>query len=195
MEVTNAASPLSDGTFKALRDYIYEKTGIYVPDSKKYFLENRLARRITENKLLSYDDYLPFLRAKGDAELKILYCVITTNETYFFREPQQFDVFTKHILPRILDRKKNKEIRVWSAACSSGEEPYTVAAILKETMPAVRADIIGSDISDGVLESARRGAYSSYAVRIVPPYYQQKYFRNSGEIYEFDESLRKTVGF
>ncbi len=188
-------SSLQDATFKSLRDYIYEHTGIYVPDTKKYFLENRLARRITDNKLSGYEEYLPFLRSKGESELKILYGVITTNETYFFREPQQFDVFTKHILPRVLDRKRNKEIRVWSAACSSGEEPYTVAAILKETAPAVRADIVGSDISDGVLESARRGVYSSYAVRIVPPYYQQKYFRCNGETYEFDESLRKAVRF
>lgn len=194
--MTQANVPsLQDATFKALRDYIYEHTGIYVPDTKKYFLENRLARRITDNKLPGYEEYLPFLRSKGESELKILYGVITTNETYFFREPQQFDVFTKHILPRVLDRKRNKEIRVWSAACSSGEEPYTVAAILKETAPAVRADIIGSDISDGVLESARRGIYSSYAVRIVPPYYQQKYFRCNGETFEFDDSLRKAVRF
>lgn len=193
--MTQQAFALQDATFKALRDYIYERTGIFVPDTKKYFLENRLARRITDNKLSGYDDYLPFLRSRGDGELKILYGVITTNETYFFREPQQFDVFTKHVLPRVLDRKRNKEIRVWSAACSSGEEPYTVAAILKETAPAVRAEIIGSDISDGVLESAKRGIYSSYAVRIVPPYYQQKYFRCAGETYEIDESLRKSVRF
>jgi chemotaxis protein methyltransferase CheR len=194
--MTQATAPsLQDATFKALRDYIYERTGIFVPDSKKYFLENRLARRITDNKLPGYEAYLQLLRSKGESELKALFGVITTNETYFFREPQQFDVFTKHILPRVLDRKRNKEIRVWSAACSSGEEPYTVAAILKETAPTVRADIIGSDISDGVLDSARRGIYSSYAVRIVPPYYQQKYFRCNGETYEFDESLRKTVRF
>lgn len=194
--MTQTTAPaLQDATFKGLRDYIYERTGIYVPDTKKYFLENRLARRITDNKLAGFDDYLPFLRSRGEAELKILYGVVTTNETYFFREPQQFDVFTKHVLPRVLDRKRNKEIRVWSAACSSGEEPYTVAAILKETVPAVRTDIIGTDISEGVLESARRGIYSSYAVRIVPPYYQQKYFRANGETYEFDESLRKAVRF
>jgi chemotaxis protein methyltransferase CheR len=189
------APSLQDATFRALRDYIYGQTGIFVPDSKKYFLENRLSRRIAENRLTCFEEYLSFLLSQGNGELKSLYGAVTTNETYFFREPQQFDVFTKHILPRVLDRKRNKEIRVWSAACSSGEEPYTVAAILKETAPLVRAEIIGSDISDGVLESARRGVYSSYAVRIVPPYYQQKYFRNLGDTYEFDEGIRKSVKF
>ncbi|MEW6719458.1 MAG: protein-glutamate O-methyltransferase CheR [Thermodesulfobacteriota bacterium] len=193
--MNQAAYSLQDGTFRDLRDYIYAQTGIFVPDSKKYFLENRLSRRIQENKLSGFDEYLPFLRSNGNGELKVLFGAVTTNETYFFREPQQFDVFTKHVLPRVLDRKRNKEIRVWSAACSSGEEPYTVAAILKETAPTVRADIIGSDISEGVLQSARRGIYSSYAVRIVPPYYQQKYFRSAGETYEFDASLRNTVKF
>ncbi|MBP2675135.1 MAG: chemotaxis protein methyltransferase 2 [Deltaproteobacteria bacterium] len=193
--MTQTTPALQDASFRSLRDYIYEQTGIFVPDSKKYFLENRLSRRVQENKLASFDDYLPFIRSNGNCELKILFGAVTTNETYFFREPQQFDVFTKHVLPRVLDRKRNKEIRVWSAACSSGEEAYTVAAILKETAPTVRADIIGSDISEGVLESARRGVYSSYSVRIVPPYYQQKYFRNSGDTYEFDEALRRTVRF
>jgi chemotaxis protein methyltransferase CheR len=189
------APPLQDATFRSLRDYIYDQTGIFVPDSKKYFLENRLSRRIQDNKLSSYEEYLAFLGSKANGELKSLYGVVTTNETYFFREPQQFDVFTKHILPRILERKRNKDIRVWSAACSTGEEPYTVAAILKETAPAVRAEILGSDISDGVLESARRGIYSSYAVRIVPPSYQQKYFRNQGDTYEIDEGVRNAVKF
>jgi chemotaxis protein methyltransferase CheR len=189
------APPLQDATFRSLRDYIYEQTGIFVPDSKKYFLENRLSRRIQENRLASFDEYLALLRSKVNGELKSLYGAVTTNETYFFREPQQFDVFTKHVLPRILERKRNKDIRVWSAACSTGEEPYTVAAILKETAPAVRAEIFGSDISDGVLESARRGIYSSYAVRIVPPLYQQKYFRTRGESYELDEGIRSCVRF
>jgi chemotaxis protein methyltransferase CheR len=187
--------PLQDGTFRSLRDYIYEQTGIFVPDSKKYFLENRLSRRIQENKLSGFDEYLSYLRLKANGELKSLYAAVTTNETYFFREPQQFDVFTKHVLPRVLDRKRNGGIRVWSAACSTGEEPYTIAAILKETVPSVRAEVFGSDISDGVLDSARRGVYSSYAVRIVPPYYQQKYFRMRGDAYELDAGIRSSVKF
>jgi chemotaxis protein methyltransferase CheR len=191
----NQALPMQEATFRSLRDYIYEQTGIFVPDSKKYFLENRLSRRVQENKLTTFDEYLALLRNKANGEMRSLYGAVTTNETYFFREPQQFDVLTKHVLPRVFERKRNKEIRVWSAACSTGEEPYTVAAILKETSPGIRAEVTGSDISEGVLESARRGVYSSYAVRIVPPYYKQKYFRVNGDAFELDEGVRNSVKF
>ena len=186
---------MQDATFKAPAGLHLRAHGDLRPGHEEVLPREPAGAADPDNKLSGFDEYLPFLRSRGDGELKILYGVVTTNETYFFREPQQFDVFTKHVLPRVLDRKRNKEIRVWSAACSSGEEPYTVAAILKETAPAVRAEIVGSDISDGVLESARRGVYSSYAVRIVPPYYQQKYFRSSGDTYELDEAVRKSVKF
>jgi len=189
------SAPLQEMTFRNLRDYIYDQTGIFVPDSKKYFLENRLSHRVLEKNLSGFDEYLLFLRASGNGELRNLYNAVTTNETYFFREPQQFDVFTNHILPRVLERNRSRGIRVWSAACSTGEEPYTVAAILKETAPGVQAKVFGSDISDAVLESARNGIYSSYAVRIIPPHYRNKYFRSRGDSFELDEGTRKSVTF
>ena len=191
----NPSVPLHEMTFRSLRDYIYDQTGIFVPDSKKYFLENRLSHRILEKNLSGFDEYLLFLRASGNGELRDLYNAVTTNETYFFREPQQFDVFTKHILPRVLERNRSRGIRVWSAACSTGEEPYTIAAILKEAAPGVQAKIFGSDISDAVLESARNGIYTSYSVRIIPPHYQSKYFRSRGDTFELVEGIRNSVQF
>ena len=187
--------PLQEMTFRHLRDYIYEQTGIFVPDSKKYFLENRLSHRILEKKLSGFDEYLQFLRASGNGELRNLYDAVTTNETYFFREPQQFDVFANHILPRVLERNRSRGIRVWSAACSTGEEPYTIAGILKETAPGIQAKVFGSDISDAALESARKGIYSTYSVRIIPPHYRTKYFRSRGDSFELDEGTRKSVTF
>jgi len=147
--------PLNDATFRLLRDLVYEKCGIYVPDTKKYFIENRLAKRVQETNLGTFEEYLRYLQVNGKGETDQLFRVVTTNETYFFREPQQFEAFTAHVVPGVLGRKPAPEIRIWSAACSTGEEPYTVAAILRESAPGVRADILGSDISDGVLESAR----------------------------------------
>ncbi len=188
-------APLQETTFRNLRDYIYAQTGIFVPDSKKYFLENRLSHRILEKKLSTFDEYLQFLRTSGNGELRNLYDAVTTNETYFFREPQQFDVFKKHILPGVLERNRSRGIRVWSAACSSGEEPYTIAAILKESAPGAQAKVFGSDISDAVLESARKGSYSTYAVRIIPPQYKKKYFRSNGDGFELDEGIRNSVQF
>jgi len=190
-----SAVPLSEATFRSLRDHIYDLSGIYVQDSKKYFLETRLSRRLLENSLPDFDAYLRLLRTNGNGELRFLYNTVTTNETYFFREPQQFDVFASYVLPRIVERKRNRDIRIWSAACSTGEEPYTISAILRENAPLVRAEVIGSDISEGVVESARRGIYTSYAVRIVPPHYLRRYFRECDHAYEFDEGIRRTVRF
>ena len=189
------SAPLQEMTFRNLRDYIYDQTGIFIPDSKKYFLENRLSHRILEKKLSSFDEYLRFLRATENGELRNLYDAVTTNETYFFREPLQFDVFTSHILPRVLERNRSRGIKVWSAACSTGEEPYTIAAILKETAPGVQAKVFGSDISGAVLESARNGIYTSYAVRNIPSHYRKKYFRSRGDSFELDEGIRNSVKF
>ncbi|MBI5575304.1 MAG: protein-glutamate O-methyltransferase CheR [Deltaproteobacteria bacterium] len=184
---------LSDQTFRCLRDFIYELTGIYIQDTKKYFLENRLGRLMAESRIATFEDYLGRLKSQGNGALRQLYDAVTTNETYFFREPLQFDVFAKHVVPRVMERKRS--IKVWSAACSTGEEPYTIAAVLRETAPAVKATIVGSDISEAVLDSARRGVYTSYAVRNVPPSYQQKYFRGDNGTYELEEGLRKSVTF
>ena len=187
------STPLQEMTFRNLRDYIYDRTGIFVPDSKKYFLENRLSHRILEKKLSGFEEYLRFLQSTANGELRGLYDAVTTNETYFFREPRQFDVLANHILPRILER--NRGIKIWSAACSTGEEPYTIAAVLKETAPFAKAKIFASDISPAAIESARNGIYTSYSVRIIPPHYREKYFRSRGEIFELDEGIRKSVTF
>ena len=193
--MTQQTPLLNDKAFGKLRDYIYERTGIQISEIKKHALENHLARRIRENRLSNFEDYFMFLTSREESELKFLYDTVTTNETYFFREPQQLNVFTKHILPQVFSRKRVREIRVWSAACSSGEEPYTVAAILKENEPLARAEIIGSDISNTVLEMAKRGIYSSYSVRNVPPHQLRKYFRARENAYELEESIRRMVKF
>ncbi|MCL1925778.1 MAG: protein-glutamate O-methyltransferase CheR [Syntrophorhabdaceae bacterium] len=193
--MTQQAPLLNDKAFEKLRDYVYDRSGIRLSEIKKHSIENHLARRILENHLSGFDDYLTFMMSREATELKALFGIITTNETYFFREPPQLDVFKKHIVPNVLKNKRTRDIRVWSAACSSGEEPYTVAAMLKETEPLLRTDIIGSDISEVVLETARRGIFSSYSVRNVPPNYLQKYFKARENAYELDESIRKMVRF
>ncbi|HXG31314.1 MAG TPA: protein-glutamate O-methyltransferase CheR [Thermodesulfobacteriota bacterium] len=187
---------LQDTTFKQLRDLIYEKSGIFIPDTKKYFLENRLMRRIEENNLDSFEDYLYLIRQESNGnELKRLYDAITTNETFFFREPHQLDVFVNEVLPRVMEQKKTRDIKVWSAACSTGEEPYTISMLLKEGCMDGRVEIIASDISDGALESATRAVYNSYSVRNVPDHYLKRYFVCDGQSYVLDQSVKKTVRF
>lgn len=186
---------LPDATFRQLRDLIHGLCGIYVPDTKKYLLETRLARRLAGMRMATFDEYLSHLRMDGAQELPHLFDAVTTNETYFFREPQQFDVLFQAVFPRLIARKGSKDLAIWSAACSTGDEPYTLAILLRETLPDVRAVIVGSDISESALESARRGVYNSYAVRLVPEIIQRKYFRRGEDVFELDESIRRVVRF
>jgi chemotaxis protein methyltransferase CheR len=185
---------LQDPTFRQLRDFIYDKSGIFIADTKKYLLENRLSKRIQEKKLGGYDDYL-YVLVYGNTtdELQALIDVITTNETYFYREPQQLDVFIEHITPALL--KKQKDISVWSAACSTGEEPYTLAMLMSEKGYSIKKEIMASDISDRVLESAKKAVYNSYSMRNIPIQCCRKYFKPNGQNYELIPTLKSTVKF
>lgn len=191
------APALKEETFRQLRDFIHEKSGIYIPDTKKYLLENRLARRLEEKKLKSYENYLYLIRYSGNGEeIRKLLDVVTTNETYFFREPQQLDIFVKHVVPSVLSTGA-KGIRIWSAACSTGEEPYTIAILFNEYPETrlIRKEILASDISNGVLETAMKSAYSSYSVRNVPEKHLKKYFSNTGGVYSLDSRIKAMVKF
>jgi chemotaxis protein methyltransferase CheR len=188
--------PLSDAVFRGLRDFIYERSGIFIPDTKKYFLENRLVNRLQEQNLRGYDEYLSFLKFNGNGnELERLFDAVTTNETYFFREPHQLEVFADSIVTKVIEQKTSREIRLWSAACSTGEEPYTLVMILKERHPGLRFEVVSSDLSEAVLESARRGIYGSYSTRNVPEAYLAKYFRRDAQSCELAVSVRSAVRF
>jgi len=187
---------LQDSTFKQLRDFIYETSGIFISDTKKYFLENRLIKRLQEKSLNSFEDYLYLLKysANGD-ELVKLFDAVTTNETFFFREQQQLDVFFDFIIPEVTKSRSAINLKIWSAACSTGEEPYTIVMMHKERMSAIRMDIFASDISVGVLKSATNAVYSSYSIRNVPETLLKKYFRTNGQAYELEHSVKNSVRF
>ncbi|MEJ2182578.1 MAG: protein-glutamate O-methyltransferase CheR [Nitrospirota bacterium] len=177
------ARELSEATFQLYSEFIYDKTGIHIPLTKKYLVENRLIKVLEEYNLQSYDELFHLVRYTPNGKLCVrLFDAITTNETFFFREPQQFDVLVESIVSRVIQYKKGcQDVRIWSAACSTGEEPYTVSLVMREKRPFVKADILGSDISRGALEAARRGVYNSYAVRNVPEAYMKKYFTQQGQ--------------
>jgi chemotaxis protein methyltransferase CheR len=192
---------LTDETFRQIRDFIYEKTGIFIPDNKKYFIENRLSKKIQDMNLKGYEDYLYVLKFGGDKkEHVILFDLVTTNETFFFREPQQFDVFSGELLPRIIaenSKAGRKDIRLWSAASSTGEEPYTLGMVLleKSETAGLRKEILASDISESVLSSARNAVYGSYSIRNVSEYYMKKYFTNTNQQYQLAASVKSMVKF
>ncbi len=176
---------IRDDEFFQLRDFIYSQSGIYISESRKYLLENRLANRVRENKLKSFGEYYYFLcyDPGRKEELNKLFEVITTNETSFYRNPHQIELFQNIVLKKIIDEKRTlsrKELHIWSAGCSTGEEPYNLSIILHEVlkmeMPEWNIKITANDLSPGVLAAARRGVYSRYSLRSSPPDIIKKYF-------------------
>lgn len=190
--------PLAESTFKDLRDYIYDKSGIFIADTKKYLIENRLSRILQEKELKSYEDYLNLIKfSSNGSELIRLFDAVTTNETYFFREPQQLSIFAEWVFPKLAVQKRgNNKIKIWSAACSSGEEPYTLSMMLMEKLlPVDSYEIYGSDLSESVLDSAKKAVYTSYSIRNMPEQYLKKYFSNSGKSYSLNARVKETVKF
>jgi len=188
---------LDETVFRRLRDFIYEKTGIYISDSKKYLLENRLQRRMLEKGFRSYEEYFYYIQYGGEqSEIKRFFDAVTTNETYFFREPQHFDILCGHIIPEIKNSGRTR-YKIWSAGWSTGEEPYTISILFKELnmINPFGIDITGTDLNETVLEAAKRGIYSSYSVRNVPQGYLRKYFKENGVSYILDERIKKMVRF
>ncbi|MCX7984320.1 MAG: protein-glutamate O-methyltransferase CheR [Bacteroidetes bacterium] len=194
---------LSDEVFRLLRDFIYQKTGIYFQDTKKYLLEGRIGKRIQLLDMSGFDEYLQLLRGpQGTHELPFLYEAVTINETYFFRNEPQFDVFERILIPEIITRHQyngRPRVRIWSAASSSGEEAYTVALIylerLKPKYPLLDIEIIGTDINNAVLDVARAGVYSEYSIRNVPRPYLDKYFEYEGGKYYLADHVKQLVRF
>ena len=190
--------PLLDTTFQNLRDYIYDHSGIYIADTKKYLIENRLTRILQDKKLNSFEEYLKLLKFSSNGnELARLFDAITTNETYFFREIDQLNVFNDELLPNLLQQKKGKQrLKIWSAACSSGEEPYSIAIMLLEKkISTLQYEIHASDICESVLASAKKGVYSSYSIRNIPQYYLDKYFSRSEQLFHLSPNVSKSVTF
>lgn len=199
-KLDDARVAMTPETFKHLRDLIYEHTGIYFQESKTYLLESRLQPRLRECRCHSYEEYLNFLRfdAYRDREFTGLYTVITTNETYFFRDEAQLDTFMKVIVPAVMKANEaSRQIRLWSAACSTGDEAYTLAILLKDYPPLANwtIDILASDISENVLDVGRKGIYSSHSLRKVPQALLAKYFSGPKEEQRLVPHVKNVVKF
>lgn len=195
---------IKDTEFQQLRDFIYTQSGIYIPDNRKYLLENRLSNRVKILNLKDYGEYLHYLRYDNGRrqELSRMFEVITTNETSFFRNPPQLAVFQNVILPGILEKLRksgNRSLHLWSAGCSTGEEPYTLAIIIHEVLKSEIASwkirITANDLSEAVLRSARQGIYSEYALRTTPKDMVSKYFTEEAGRFRVGQNLRSLITF
>lgn len=191
---------MSEETFARLREFVYEQTGISFQDHHKYLLESRLLPRLKQHKLASYDAYYQYLclDTYRDTELSALYDLITTNETYFYRDLPQLDTFMRTIVPAVMQANKDaRQMRIWSAACSTGDEPYTLAMMLMEHAPLAgwTVELLATDISDAVLAKAKEGVYGGHTLRHVPEAIKRKYFHEQKGHFALKPDVKRRVKF
>ena len=200
MNLLDERIELSDEVFRLLRDMVYDMAGIYFSDDSKFIVESRLQLSVKRKQFDNFRDYYYFLKydRKKEEELTSMIDIITIHETYFFRERQQLETFNDEIIPELVEMEaKEKKLRIWSAGCSTGEEAYTLSMILLEN-PLIRVltnKIYGSDISQNVLQSARRGIYQDASFRSIDPYYHKKYFTKEANGYKINDQVKKNVTF
>lgn len=172
---------MDDESFDKLSSYVTQEYGIKLPPTKKSMLESRLNKKVTS---LGFDSYQPFLKYVFGKEGKLkelphVIDLITTNKTDFFREPAHFDYLTRRFLPDYLQNNRHHPLKVWSAGCSSGEEPYTILMVLEEFKKASGSfnySILASDICTRALQAAYQGIYSSDRISMIPDDIKRSYF-------------------
>jgi chemotaxis protein methyltransferase CheR len=206
-EAPIAKPPLAstDAAYLKIRDLIYRTSGIYQSEEELYLLMSRCARRMSSVGAKTPTDYLDHLttRTNHEAELRLLLNEITIGETCMFRSPQQLDALRAVILPQIVQAKGAmgyKRLRFWSAGCSTGEEPYTLAMFLLEESEKLLAgwtvDILATDLNDDSLSAAKAGIYGEYALRNTSEALRKKYFQTRDDKkLQANEQLRASIRF
>ena len=203
----NGSTSLSEREMKRVADFIGKTVGIQLPESKKTLVEGRLRRRLRQ---LGYDCFKAYLdyvldTPQGEGERLHLIDVLTTNKTDFFREPEHFDYLVKEALPE-LERERiragRQDLKLWSAGCSTGEEPYTLGIVMSEAMPdypGLRFHILATDISHSCLQTGSRGIYTEKNIEPVPMALRKKYFLRSkdrkSELVQMGPDLRQRIQF
>ena len=192
--------PMSDEEFRLIRDIIYSHCGLFFDNDTKYLLEKRLSRRVQLFNLQCFKEYYHFLKydRKKDQELSDLMDILTTNETYFFREAFQLKALTEEILPELKLRKEQqgeRSLRIWSAGCSTGEEPYTIAMLIMEMdcFRDWRVEIIGTDISNRVLQQSRKAVYGKSSFRTTDERYVKRFFQEQDGGFKVNDEVRELV--
>jgi chemotaxis protein methyltransferase CheR len=170
----------SEEDFQALRKLVREVTGINLTDAKRELVYARLARRLRALNLRSFRDYRELLKTDGGAELVQLCNAITTNLTAFFREPHHFEYLRAHVLgPLVARPPAERKLRIWSAGCSTGEEPYSIAMTVLEAIPDMQRwdiRILATDLDLNVLARAREGIYPVERLRSIPSAARERFF-------------------
>ena len=190
---------LDEASFERIAGILYKKSGITLNAGKHELVKSRLVKRMRVTGIQRFDEYLAFVEKDSTGrELREMIDVLTTNKTSFFREAQHFDFLRESLLPKM--RKSSNKIRIWSAGCSTGEEPYTLAILLREEIPEAGltdVKILATDLSDRVLAAARKAEYTPDKLDDLPPGILKKYFKpvEDGEhgAWRVNDSVRKLV--
>jgi chemotaxis protein methyltransferase CheR len=197
--------PLNEHQFERFRDFIYEKSGIRIGNQKVSLLTNRIRRRVKAGEFKDFDAYYHFLTsAAGVAELEGFLDAVTTNETFFFRTEGHFDWLRQELLTQLISDQRaglrSQSLRIWSAGCANGAEPYTIAICLAENRYRLRdwsITILGTDISEEALRAAREGVFKPRAIESVSDRQRQRYFKHhkSDNLWQIRPEIRELVRF
>lgn len=174
---------MSKKEFLQLSNFIQKEAGIKMPEVKKTMLQSRLQKRLRQLQITSFEEYIEFAFKKGnESEVLHMIDVVSTNKTDFYREPLHFKYMTDDLLPNLIKKLNHKTIKVWSAGCSSGEEVYTIAITMQEFInlhPEYDYHILGTDISNDILNKAMAGIYKLEKTDPIPMEVKKKYFLKS----------------
>jgi chemotaxis protein methyltransferase CheR len=207
MKLPIEISPLTGDDLHSLSTFIHEECGIRMPPSKRVMLESRLQKRLRALGISSFKAYREYLFSDEGKSSELTLCIdaVTTNKTDFFRESSHFDYLTSHALPALISSDEDgvrKRFTIWSAGCSTGEEPYTLAMVLSEfaeTRPGFEFKIQATDISTRVLKKAKLGVYAAERVSPIPEDLKSKYLLRSKDgrkgLVRIVPSLREKVMF
>ncbi|MFC1569482.1 CheR family methyltransferase [bacterium] len=197
-----ATHTITDAEFQLIQQLIYSTAGVYIKSHKKTMVANRLRKRLETFGFHNYKKYYDFITKvpEGRQELIEFVNCLTTNETFFFRHGEQLELLVDKIIPQQLaELDRYDKLRIWSAACSSGEEPYSVAMLIRHRLkPDVqkRIEILASDINIEVLEKAKNGIYKPYALQKVSALFKKQYFeKKSEEQFILSDQIKEMVHF
>ena len=218
--MASATIPITEPELKLLQTLVYQECGMYFDERRAHFLQDRLQRRLKACRLETFYSYYRLLTSReGKAELSALLEILTVNETSFFRNKPQLDLFQKQILEEMLHRKQERRdwtLRLWSAGCSTGPEPYTMAMQVADALayyylrnplpfdmpspkplipPPWRVEILASDISYSALRIAQEGTYSEAQMEPVDYMFRLRYFDKLGDHYQVKKGVRDLVHF
>ncbi|MEM9974257.1 MAG: protein-glutamate O-methyltransferase CheR [Pseudomonadota bacterium] len=203
-EQLGGADTLDPRGFQRLAALAREEAGLTIPDTKLSMVQSRLSRRLSATGHTSFDAYLGFVEsAAGTGERQHMISALTTNVSHFFREAHHFDTLREEILPRAIERaRRGDQVRLWSAGCSSGQEPYSIAMCLLDIAPDVvglNFKILASDIDRAILKKAVTGTYSEQQMAGVPATYRDRFFSGSGSgpdaVWTVQPELKAPIAF